>query len=124
VPRRFADYDPVLLARAVKMARLPGVTHKRAAARYGLSTGVLRRAMKEQSDVGYDPTELVLHAITDAGTRIEGELHDLESLASYCDYVNKDGCTVDEVQRRIDTLVARGMLAIEDGRWSLLVAFP
>jgi hypothetical protein len=107
------------------MARLPGVKRARAAERFGLSIGMLRRAMKEHAVESIPSAhDLVLHAITDAGSSREGTLPDLAMVASYCDYNNKDGSTVEDVQRRLDELARDGIVEVEGARWRLLEEFP
>lgn len=123
--RRYASYDPRLLVRAARLARLPGVTRARAADRFGLSLGILRRALKdyalEASPSGHD---LVVHVLTDAGRKREGTLGDLRTIASYCDYVDKDGCTEAEARRRLDDLARDGVLELDGSRWRLRIEFP
>ena len=122
---RYADLEPAMLRRACKLAELPGVTRDAAAARFGISVGMLRRALKEHGrGCRASRAELVLHCLSGAGERKKGELGDLSTLASYLDYVNKDGSTAADVQVLIDQLVAEGRLAVEGRRWTLLGEFP
>ncbi len=115
-----------MLLRAARLARLPGVRRAEACERFGLSIGMLRRAIREfGAQARPRAWEIVLHALTDAGTRVSGDsLPRLAAVASYVDFVNKDGCTVEEVRRILDGLVAEGVLAMDGERWELLVEFP
>jgi hypothetical protein len=67
---------------------------------------------------------ILLHALTDAGTLRSGGLPDLGRVANYLDSVNKDASTAAELQELLNGLVADGVLAIEQGRFQLLVAWP
>jgi hypothetical protein len=123
--RRYADLDPTRLLRAARLARLPGVKRSEACARFGLSAGMLRRALRELA-IESIPTarDIVLHAITDAGAMRAGELPSLATVASYCDYVNKDGATEADIGTHLGDLQREGLLAIEGTRWRLLRDFP
>lgn len=122
---RCADLDPAMLRRACKLAELPGVTRNAAAERFGISVGMLRRALKEYGrECRASRAELVLHCLSGAGERSTGELGDLSTLASYLDYVNKDGSTAADVQTLIDQLVAEGWLTVDGEHWRLVVDFP
>lgn len=123
--RRYADLDPAVLRRAVKLAQLPGVTRTQAAARFGISLGMLRRALKEHAATSR-PTraELALHALTRAGAETAGELRELDGIASYLDYVNKDGSTAADVRRLLAELVDAGRIEIAGERWRLTGEFP
>ena len=125
MPRRYKDYDPELLLRAARLARLPGVTRAEACERFGLSIGMLRRAIKENRVAACPSSrDLVLHAFTDGGTLRSGEIEDPAQVASYCDFVNKDGMKADGVKAILDALVHEGTLALDGNRWRLLKDFP
>jgi hypothetical protein len=125
VRRRYADYDQVVLIRAAKLARLPGVKRAKACERFALSIGMLRRAMKElYLESIPSPRDIVLHALTDAGEKRSGALADLATVASYVDYVNKDGCTAADVRAILDELESDGVLALDGSQWRLLREFP
>lgn len=122
---RYADLDPEVLRRAAKLAQLPGVTRSAAAERFGLSVGVLRRAVKEHGAAARaSRAELVLHCISRAGREAQGELGDLRTVASYLDYVNKDGSVAADVRALLEQLVAEGKLALDGPRWRLIGEFP
>jgi hypothetical protein len=125
MPRRYKDYDPQRLLRAARLARLPGIRRALACERFGLSIGVLRRAIREAGAAACPPPrDIVLHAFTHGGTRLSGEMRDLGSVASYVDFVNKDGMTAEGVETILEALVREGTLAIEGDQWRLLVEFP
>ncbi len=122
---RYADLDPAMLPRACKLAQLPGVTRSAAAERFGISVGMLRRALKEYgSESRWTRADLVLHCLSDAGQRTSGELGDLSTMASYLDFVNKDGSKAADVRALLDALVAEGRLALDGERWQLVGEFP
>lgn len=123
--RLYADLDRAMLLRAAKLARLPGVTRAEACERFDLSIGMLRRALRDFWVEAFPaPREIVLHAFTDGGTRKRGELPNLATVASYVDFVNKDGMTQAGVEAIVDELVAEGTLALKGKRWRLLVEWP
>jgi hypothetical protein len=123
--RRYVDIDRETKIRAACLANLPGVRRPEACARFGLSIGMLRRAMKEfVLDAIPSRRSIVLHALTDAGKVQSGPLPDLARVANYLDFVNKDASTAAQVQALIDELVDEGVLAVEGGRFRLLRAFP
>ena len=102
---RYAELDPQMLRRAAKLAQLPGVTRKQAAARFGISVGMLRRALQEHgAATRWTREDLVLHCLSAGGQRREGELGELGTLASYLDFVNKDGSSAEVARRAADDL--------------------
>ena len=46
------------------------------------------------------------------------------SVASYVDYVNKDGSTADTIAAIVDELVREGVLARDGATWRRLREFP
>ncbi len=123
--RRYADLDRGMLLRACKLAELPGITRAVAAERFGISVGMLRRALKEFGlECRPDRPALVLHCLSDGGRRTEGELGDLAIVASYLDYVNKDGSTAADIRSLLDQLVGEGWLTLDGRRWTLRRDFP
>ena len=123
--RRYVDYDRTILLRAAKLARLPGVRRAEACKRFDLSIGMLRRAMKELALESIPSRrDLVLHAITGAGSERSGELPDLARVANYVDYVNKDASKEADVRKVLEELVRAGTLAVMGTRWRLLTDFP
>jgi len=69
-------------------------------------------------------SDIVLHAITDAGNRRSGELPDLSCVAQYRDYVNKDGATEADVRATLAELQRDGLLHVDGTSWKLLRDFP
>jgi hypothetical protein len=51
-------------------------------------------------------------------------LPNLATVASYVDFVNKDGMTEAGVEAIVDQLVAEGTLALRGKKWRLLVEWP
>ncbi|MCA9575750.1 MAG: hypothetical protein R3B40_16460 [Polyangiales bacterium] len=122
---RYADHDPDILLRAARYAQLPDIRRAVACAHFGLSAGTLRRAIKELGLRGRPRlVDYVLHAVTHGGTLREGPLTDLDGLANYLDYVNKDGSRAEDVWRHLRQLEREGMVAISEGRFRLLGEFP
>lgn len=123
---RYVDIDEELLLRAARLARLPGVRRADACERFGLFIGMLRRAIREfGARARASPRDIVLHALTDAGTRRSArDLPNLATVASYVDFVNKDGCTAAQVEQILDGLVRDGTLAMEGSAWRLVRDFP
>lgn len=126
---RYADLDPTELRRACTLAQLPGVTRREAASRFGLSVGALRRALREHGQASRPSrADLVLHAMTDAGTRTEGALEGFAQIASYLDFVNKDGSRAEDVRALVEELSEQGWLVLEGpvagGRWTLARPWP
>lgn len=111
------------LARAILLSRLPGVTLAHAAATTGIPARTIARARKGSS-LRPDRDDLLLAALTRNGERRDGALGDLALIASWLDYVNKDGSTAASVERDLARLVAEGRLAIEAGRFRLIADWP
>ncbi len=124
MPRAPAPLGPDVL-RAAKLTRIPGVTIADACKRFGVAKSAVSRARKAN-----DPAtqlaadELVLAALTDNGATTSGTLENLQHVASWLDYVNKDGSTAKDVYRMLDAFVATGQLAISGQRWTLLRPWP
>lgn len=116
--------DDELLRRATFLARLPGVKRKEVCERFDLSPGRLRRAMKGFPDARPTRRDIVLHVISRAGTVEAGALPDLSRVASYLDYVNKDGSTADQIRALLEELADAGRIALDDDGWRLLRPFP
>jgi hypothetical protein len=114
-----AAIDPDLV-RAAKLSRVPGVTIAEACERFGVTRGAILRARRTIPSLTLD--DLLLAALTDNGSATTGKLS-LEPIASWLDYVNH-GCTVAEVQQMLDAAIARGQLAVDGNRWTLLVPWP
>lgn len=111
--------------RAARLARLPGLTLAAVRARTGLSASELKRARAAFAEERFPGREdLLISALTRAGQDREGALGDPRGLASYLDYLNHDGTGADEVLAMIAALADRGVLAVEDGRYRLLVPWP
>ena len=118
----------VLLRRAVRLYRIPGVTKAEVSARLGVSQYALDKARKT-IDLSRYPwrRDLMLSCLTDTGLRERGPWPTrslLRTMASYCDFVNKDGCTADEVERMLEEMVAEGLLSRTPEGYELRAPFP
>jgi len=121
-------YDDELLARAVRLHRIPGVTSAEVCQRLGISNYALTRARKTVDRSPYPwPRDLLLSALTDTGLRTHGAWPtraELTVLASYIDFVNKDGSTPETVAAMLEELVAVGILERSADGFVLLQPFP
>ena len=117
-----------LLQRAARLYRIPGVTAAEVCERLGVSRYALKRARAVFDPTRYPwPRDLMLSALTDAGLRTSGPWPtraELTTMASYCDYVNKDGCTADDVERMLAALVDAGQLERTPEGFVLRQPFP
>jgi hypothetical protein len=115
------------LLRAARLSGLPGITLATACERFGVKKSALQRARKQLGAVWLrpGPEDLVLAMLTDYATTSEGPLPtELEAMASYIDFVNKDGCTPADVRAVIADLVNRKVLAVTKTRWKLRQPWP
>lgn len=118
---------PANVVRAARLSALPGITLAVACARFGVTKAALQRARKQLGAAELRPSreDLVLATLTDYATLTEGPLpRDLASLASYIDYVDKDGCTAADVRTTLAELARRNVLAVTGDRWKLLQPWP
>lgn len=116
------------LQRAARLYRIPGVTQAEVCERLGLSRSALKRARQIFDRSAFPwPRDLVLSALTDTGRRTRGPWptrDELRTLASYVDFVEKDGSTADSVAALLDSLVEEGILGRDDDEYVLRVPFP
>lgn len=121
-------HDHDVLRRAVRLYRIPGVTAAEVCERLGISAYALKKARKSVDISDCSRTDdLVLSALTDTGKQTSGAWPcpaQLRTLASYLDYVNKDGSTPESVAAMLDDLVARDVLHQDGDTFRLLVPFP
>ncbi len=121
-----SKYDDDLLRRAARLYRIPGVTAADVCARLGVSRYALDKATKRFGGAP-SPEDLVLAALTQHGLSTRGPWPTADrsrSLASWVDYVNKDGCTVEDVEAILDALVRAGVLEREGASFVLVQPFP
>lgn len=120
------EMSPELL-RAARLSGLPGVTIDTACKRFDVTEAELQQARAALGPAWLRPTreDLVLAMLTDYATESEGPAPTgLEAMASYVDFVEKDGCTAVEVRALIDGLVTHGLLTVTRTRWKLLAPWP
>lgn len=113
--------------RAAKLANLPGVTIAEACKRFGVAKAAVTRARREHAKTGalaISVAEHMLAALTRNGAGKRGKLGDLGRIASWIDYINKDGCTVADVRAGLATFEVTGQLTIDGDRWTLHQAWP
>jgi hypothetical protein len=118
--------DDAAARRAARLSRLPGVTLDEACKRCGVTKAALQRARKALGvEAMPGPEDLVLAALTRNGARRRGTLPaELDGLAGFIDYVNKDGCTAAEVRAMLRRLARRRVLTLDERRWALCVPWP
>lgn len=116
-PRGAKPVSPDAL-RAAKLSHVPGVTIAEACERFEVTKAEVTRARKAPESKP-SVAELALAALTKNGTTKTGAIADLETVAAWIDYVNHDGCTVDEVR----TLLA-ALVTFEGARWRFAGSWP
>ncbi len=123
-----APPDDEVLRKAVRLYRIPGVAQAEVCERLGLTRGALSRARKTFTARDYPwPRDLVLACVTEQGQKPRGpwpSADELRTLASYLDFVNKDGSKAADVERMLDELVQEGILEREADEYVLRVPFP
>ncbi len=120
-----ARYDREIAQRAARFAAFPGVRRHEACKRFRISAYALDKAFHELgASARPSARDLVLAGVTRYGEQREGEVPDLGTLASYIDYVEKNGATIAEVDGWLEDLVERGMLEIVGNRYRLVGQFP
>jgi len=109
--------------RAAKLSRVPGVTIAEACKRFGVTKSALQKARKS-GGASVEPSlaELALAALTSNGTKTSGTLEGLDTLASWIDHINRDGCTVADVERLLASLPEA--LSITGKKWKLVKPWP
>ena len=113
--------------RAARLSSLPGITLATACERFGVDKGALQNARKKLGPTWLRPSreDLVLASLTDYATLTEGPIPaSLDSIASYIDFVEKDGCRADEVQTVVNALAKHKLLELTPSGWKLLEAWP
>lgn len=110
-------------ARAARLWRIPGVTLAAVCERFGVSAYAVRKAAASLPGRA-SRDELILGALTRHAMRTEGPIGDLGGLASWLDYVDKDGSTAESVDADLDRLVSEGWITREGDRFSLRRDWP
>ena len=119
-PTRKAGADEL---RAAKLSHVPGVTIAEACTRFGATKAAVARARKAAASKP-SLSELALAALTSNGTRDAGGVVDLGGVASWIDYLNHDGATVDDVRALLAPFVTDGQLAFEGDRGRFVGEWP
>lgn len=114
------------LMRAARLSGLPGVTLDAACERFGVTKGALQGARKQLGESWLRPSreDLVLAILTEYAAETDGALPDLVTIASYVDFVEKDGCTPAEVRVVLERLEAQNFIEMSDERWQLVEPWP
>lgn len=99
------------------------MTQAEAARRGGISIAALRRARRTLT-VQLDRDDLLLAALTNNGTRTEGTIGDLASLAGWLDAVNHDGSDAATIARDLTRLARAGRITYDGDRFSLVGDWP
>jgi hypothetical protein len=95
-------------------------------ARTGVSRNALERARKRMGAAATPgPVDLLVAALSDNGAHTRGTMpSQLGTLASFIDYVNKDGCTTTDVRNMLRQLGRDGILRFEGDTWTLIAPWP
>jgi len=109
--------------RAAKLSHVPGVTLAEACQRFSVTKAAITRARKAPESRP-SVAELALAALTSNGTSASGAVADLAGVASWIDYVNHDGSTIDTIREVLAPFVAAGVLAFEGDRWRFTGQWP
>jgi hypothetical protein len=123
-----ARYSDELLQRAVRLYRIPGVHMAEVCERLGISQYALKKARKSVNRAQFSRVhDLVISMLTDTGLRTSGPWplpDELATMASYLDFVNKDGSTAETVAKILDELVDAEVLGRSPEGYILLKSFP
>jgi hypothetical protein len=121
-----AKYDDDLLRRVARLYRIPGVTVSDVCARLGVTRYAITIATKRFGRQP-SPEDLVLAALTKDGVNTRGAWPTsggLATMASWVDYVNKDGSTAETIAAILDRFVLEGVLRRDGDAFVLLEPFP
>lgn len=119
-------YDDDQLRRVARLYGIPGVTAEEVCARLGVTHYAVDKATKRFGGRP-SPQDLVLAALTKEGLNTRGPwptTDRLKTMASWVDYVNKDGSTVEIIEAILDDLVDAGVLRREGTSFVLMQPFP
>jgi hypothetical protein len=109
--------------RAARLSGLPGITLDTACERFGVEMSALQKLGPTWLRPSRE--DLVLAVLTDYATLTEGPLPaTLDAIASYVDFVEKDGCRADEVQTVVNGLAKHKLIELTPDGWKLLEAWP
>ena len=119
-------YDDDLLRRVARLYWIPGVTVSVVRERLGVTRYAITTATKRFGRQP-SPEDLVLAALTKAGTNTRGAwptAERLATIASWVDYVNKDGSTAETIAEILDRLVRASVLRRDGDGFVLVEPFP
>lgn len=119
-------YDDALLRRVARLYQIPGVTASQVQQRLGVTRHAISVATQRFGNRP-SPEDLVLAALTRSGTDTRGSwptAQQLATMASWVDYVNKDGSTADDIAAILDRFLSNGVLRREGDTFLLLEPFP
>jgi CRP-like cAMP-binding protein len=93
--------------------------------RYGLTRKELVEARRQiPVEARLTREDLVLAALTRNGEVNEGTLSELDTVASFVDWMNHDGCRREDVEASLSRMRESGVLAIKGSHWHLLIEWP
>lgn len=121
-----SKYGDEQLRRVARLYGIPGVTAEDVCARLGVTRYAIDKATKRFGGRP-SPQDLVLAALTKEGLNTRGPwptADRLRTMASWVDYVNKDGSTADTIEAILDNLLNAGVLRREGSSFVLMQPFP
>lgn len=123
-----SKYDESLLRKVARLSAVPGVKVREVCERLGVTRYAIELASKLPDMPRRAPKDDLVIAMLTAQGRIERgpwpSPAALSTMASWLDYVDKDGSTADDVAARLDGLVQRGVLRRVGDEYELLQPFP
>lgn len=122
-----SKYDDDLLQRVARLYRIPGVSATKVCERLGVTRYAIAKATKRFGGRRPSPEDLVLAALTREGANTRGPWPTADKLtlmASWVDYVNKDGSTAENIEAMLDGFVRAGVLRRDGNAFVLLKPFP
>jgi len=105
--------------RAIRYARLPGVTVAAACRRFGTTRARFYAARRRTGAPPLSVEDLVLASMLDGAV-----LRDLDGLAAFIDYVDHARPAAGELDELLARLVRDGKARVVDGGWALVGEWP
>lgn len=123
-----SKYDESLLRKIARLSAVPGVKVREVCERFGVTRYAVELARELPDMPRRAPKDdLVIAMLTRHGRIERGPWPSpaaLSTMASWLDYVDKDGSTADDVASRLDALIQRGVLRRVGDEYELLEPFP